>query len=176
MMVVAFNFGHYAAPITCLVYFLVMQCIRKIYFYRWHKKPLGQFVAWSVPTFCISLILLPIALGSDPFFYVNPSPWESSPRTLPNYWNLRRVKLLSELNTIEGKHLVIVRYLSGHNIEHEWVYNEADINNAKVVWARNMAIESNCQLMKYFYDRKVWMLEVDDKTGEDQFYPLPPCR
>lgn len=175
MMLVAFNFGHYAAPITCLVYFLVLQSIRKIYFWKWKKRPLGQVTSWAIPCYCISIIILPIILGSDPFFYVNPSPWEL-PRTMPDRWSLKRSTLLSALNKEEGKHLIIVRYLPGHNIEYEWVYNEANIDNAKVVWARDMSLDQNCQLMKYFYDRKVWILEVDDKTRNDKFYTITSCK
>jgi hypothetical protein len=176
MMVVAFNFGHYSAPAVCLLYFLVLQCLRKIRFFYLKRKPIGQFMSWSIPFYSISLIFLPIVLGSDPFYYVNPSPWESSPRTLPNVWSLKRANLLSELSKTEGKHLIVVRYLPGHNVEHEWVYNEADIDASKVVWARNMTKDRNCQLVKYFYDRQAWLLEIDSTTEEYKILPFKACQ
>lgn len=175
MMLVAFNFGHYAAPVTCLLYFLVLQSIRRIYLLRWNKKAVGKYLAWSVPTYCVLIITLPIVLGTNPFFFVNPNPWEVTPRVLPTNWGMQRATLLSKLKEAEGKHLVIVRYLSGHNIEQEWVYNEANIDNSKVVWAREMNKENNCQLAKFFYDRKIWMLEIDDKNQGYNIYPINLC-
>lgn len=176
MMLVAFNFGHYSAPIVCLVYFLVLQCLRRIYLFSFNKKPVGKFIVWSVPVYSILLIFLPIALGSDPFYYVNPSPWESAPRSLPTMWSFKRTNLISELNKIQGNHLVIVRYLPGHHIEQEWVFNEADIDNSKIVWARSMTEERNCELMKYFSSRQIWLLEIASAAEDYKISPLKPCK
>jgi hypothetical protein len=43
----------------------------------------------------------------------------------------------------------------------EWVYNAADIDAAKVVWAREMSPDRNRELMTYFSNRKVWLVEPD---------------
>ncbi len=37
-----------------------------------------------------------------------------------------------------SKQLVIVSYSPDHHPADEWVYNESDIENAKVIWARDM--------------------------------------
>ncbi|KAF0210659.1 MAG: hypothetical protein FD167_5381, partial [bacterium] len=124
---------------------------------------------------CILLIFLPITLREDPFFFVAPSPWEP-PKTLESHWSFQRDALLSRLKSEEGKHLVVVGYLPKHNAHNEWVYNEADIDNAKVVWARNMKATQNYELIKYFYDRKVWFLQIDD--GPNLLfapYPITTC-
>jgi len=44
----------------------------------------------------------------------------------------------------------------------EWVYNQADIDNAKIVWARDMGPTDNVELIRYFKDRSVWLLQPDD--------------
>jgi len=44
----------------------------------------------------------------------------------------------------------------------EWVYNRADIDNAKIVWARDMGPTDNAELIRYFKDRSVWLLQPDE--------------
>ena len=68
--------------------------------------------------------------------------------------------MLERLTRSEGRHLLIMRYGPRHNPHHEWVYNEADIDRAKVVWAREMDPASNEALVRYFKDRQVTLLEV----------------
>jgi hypothetical protein len=41
------------------------------------------------------------------------------------------------------------------------VYNAADIDHSKVVWAREMDPASNRELLRYFKVRKAWLVEPD---------------
>jgi hypothetical protein len=43
------------------------------------------------------------------------------------------------------------------------VYNDADIDHSRVVWARDMDSAENQQLLDYFKDRKGWLLEADEE-------------
>ncbi len=61
-----------------------------------------------------------------------------------------------------GKHLIIVRYDEEHDAHKEWVYNRADIDGAKVVWAREMDPAENQKLIDYFKHRTTWLLEPDE--------------
>ena len=72
-----------------------------------------------------------------------------------------RPLVIQRLEGQGGRHLVIVRYGPQHNVSQEWVYNRADIDRAPVVWARDMGDPQNRELLDYYRDRKIWVLEPD---------------
>ena len=72
-----------------------------------------------------------------------------------------RPQLIANLQRMGGRHLVIVRYTPTHYIHAEWVYNDADIDGSTVVWARDMGEEKNRELLDYYRNRRVWLLEPD---------------
>jgi hypothetical protein len=59
-----------------------------------------------------------------------------------------------------GKQLVFVRYRAGHTFQ-EWVYNRADIDSSRIVWARDLGAEDNETLRHYYPDRTAWLLQPD---------------
>jgi len=75
--------------------------------------------------------------------------------------NRDRVAISRQLERTPGRHLVIVRYGPLHDVDWEWVYNAADIDHAKIVWARDMGDRDNAELLRYFRDRQVWRLNGD---------------
>ena len=81
--------------------------------------------------------------------------------------------MLRRLEQLAGRQLVIVRYSPGRDPFEEWVYNDADIDNAKVVWAREMTPAENEELINYFKDRRVWLLQADEKPARLSPYPVP---
>jgi hypothetical protein len=72
-----------------------------------------------------------------------------------------------QLAAIPGEHLVLVRYAANHNSGEEYVYNEADIDRAKTVWAREIPGMDLTPLFHYFRNRDVWIYEpdVDDSAA-----------
>lgn len=78
----------------------------------------------------------------------------------------RRILVNRELDKLPGKLLVFVRYSPRHIFQDEWVYNEADIDAARVVWARDLGEPENQKLRAYYPDRAVLLFEPDERTPE----------
>jgi hypothetical protein len=151
--------AHYAAPATAALYALILQAMRHLRLWRWRGRPTGLFMVRAVPTICVLMVLLRAAtpLPGIPVPPQNPRTWCSSDRG-----NLERARILKQLKATPGLHLIIVQYEATHKLENEWVYNEADINHAKVVWARDMGPAANQELFDYFHDRQVWAVDADE--------------
>jgi hypothetical protein len=73
-----------------------------------------------------------------------------------------RAAVARQLETSAGFHLVFVHYAPVHVFHDEWVYNRADIDHAKVIWANDLGPARNRQLIQYLdRNRKVWLVEPD---------------
>jgi hypothetical protein len=72
-----------------------------------------------------------------------------------------RLGAIHRLESEGGRHLVIVRYAPDHDPLDDWVFNHADIDGSRIVWARDMGDARNRELADYYKDRQVWLLEPD---------------
>ncbi|MFY7874072.1 MAG: hypothetical protein ACOVQM_01410, partial [Pirellula sp.] len=100
--------------------------------------------------FCFQLIALSYTCYARA---TNQSGWQID-------WANERQRMVNRLKESDESHLILVEYQSDHNVNEEWVYNEADIPNAKIVWGRFASPELNQQLVKSYPNRKVWRLPV----------------
>lgn len=157
---------HYAAPITAAVLALALLALRRLRSQSWRGRPVGQFITRAVPLVC--LLMLALRVGAKPLGLPEPRRWLAGGSPFATWCslsprNLERASVLVQLEHSPGLHLAIVRYGPHHPIDmHEWVYNEADINGAKVIWARDMGPAENKELIDYFHDRRVWLVEADE--------------
>ncbi len=78
-----------------------------------------------------------------------------------------------QLKALPGEHLVVVRYSKDHNSGEEYVYNEADIDRAKIVWAREIPRMDLSPLLNYFRNRNVWLYEPDEDDSVVRPYAAP---
>ena len=142
---------HYFAPATALFYLVLMQSLRHLRQWRCGDRAIGFSFAQAIPWSCLALVLLRLVAISA---HADIMTW---PRG-----NLDRARVLNRLKSLPGQQLVIVRYGASHNPENEWVYNDADIEHAKVVWARDMGEYDNEELLEYFKGREVWAVYPDE--------------
>ncbi len=151
---------HYAAPATGLAIALVIMGMRRMRLWRWHGRPAGLLAVRAVVLACALSFILKVGAGKHE---IARNDRGSFSWAAPG--NLARAAILRRLSGSPGRHLVFVRYTPAHDTGDEWVYNEAGIDAAKVVWVREMDPTSNANLLRYFHDRQVWLVEPDVSPG-----------
>jgi hypothetical protein len=150
----AWLFPHYLAPFACALYVLLLQAMRHL---RVWRQPYGLALVRTIPVLCV--LLAGLRLFAAPLgIAINrwPTMWYG---TAP--LGLERAQILRQFESYPGPQLAIVRYSSTHSVFDDWVYNAADVDHAKVVWAREMDRSYDAKLLQYFIDRRVWLVEPD---------------
>ena len=145
-LMVPWMYSHYLAPIVPLLFLLVVEGMRRL------QALTRQGHAWA--RFAVPAIVL-LHIAALAMHFVGYA------RAQPQGWQWQRARLAGELENTAGEHLVIVRYAPEHRTFAEWVYNRANIDGAKVVWAREMGSPEDQSLLEYFEDRQIWLLEAD---------------
>ena len=82
-----------------------------------------------------------------------------------------RMAIQRQLDAAPGRQLVFVRYGPGHGF-HEWIHNEADIDNARIVWARDLGQPEDEKLRNYYPNRRAWLLLPDARPAQLSPYSL----
>jgi hypothetical protein len=167
--VVWFN-PHYAAPLFATFLCILIQMFRHMRRWKVEGRPVGVGLTRAV--------VLLTALSFPVCTYHAVQDHRTAFGLGWGEPNWQRADITAQLNSIQGDHLVIVRYsLTHHNILHEWVYNRADIDSAHIVWAREIPGLDIQPLLKYFQGRKVWLLEPDaDAPRLAPYTPEPPAQ
>jgi hypothetical protein len=153
---------HYVATFTVLFYALGLQGMRHLYAWGGKDKPAGRAIVRFTVTVCLIMAVFRLC---DAPLHLMPAEWPVSQWVWqwygPEHWGTERALIQASLEQLSGKQMVIVRYTPNHYPLDEWVYNGADIDNAKVVWAREMDSADNKELIDYYRDRKVWLVQPD---------------
>ena len=148
-LVIFFNM-HYVAPIVPVIVALVVQGLRHLRLYSWEGRPIGLFLVRATVVMCILMIPVQVRILA-----AAPQPGAFA-AIAPN-----RAAIEAQLGSLPAPQLVLVRYGPDHDPLRDWVYNGADIDHAKVVWARDMGAAQNEELLRYYKDRRVWLLDPD---------------
>jgi hypothetical protein len=148
------SMSHYAAPLTCVVFLLLVQAIRHLRTIRISGRPMGLALSWAIVYLLANDVIL-----SVPQHLCDQLQWTCK-------GDPSRAVILKELSNTPGKHLILVRYEPDHNLHDEWVYNGAEIDSAKVLWARDIDPVQNAKLFAYFKDRHIWFVNPDSDNTE----------
>jgi len=155
---------HYLAPAFGLFILLLVQCMRHLRLWRWRGQPIGYGLARAVPLVCAAMIVLRVSAVAAGIRIEPLGSRGISPRAV----------VQRELEAMPGKQLVIVHYGPRHIPHEDWVYNKADIDAAKILWARDMGTDGNQELLAYFKDRHAWRVYPDEHPARlEDYVPVP---
>ena len=144
---------HYLAALTTGIYVLIVFGFRYINCWRFRGRPVGVGLVRALVL--LHVALLPAQVGAR-------SLMRHSRPSEAGVFARARAAIEDRLERIPGKSLVIVRYSPGHDVAlGDWVYNRADIDRAKVVWAREIPGQKLDALLDYFAGSEVWVADPD---------------
>jgi hypothetical protein len=172
MLVELWLIPHYLAPLTAAFYAIGLQAMRHLRLWTPERKPVGAAMVRFSVTVCVALSV--VRLYASPL-HVKLVDWPSGAWASAWYGSGqlgdRRAQVETQLERFPGRQLAIVRYSAGHNCLDEWVYNAPDIDGSKVIWAREMDDANNLELIRYYKDRHVWLVQPDLQPAEVSPYP-----
>jgi hypothetical protein len=159
LLIETFYAPHYPAPITGLLILFVIMAMRQLNKWRVRERATGLFLVRALPTILLMTLALRAAAGPlrIPLKHFYAPAWDQIGPA-----GFGREEIENRLMQLPGQHLVIVRYRPEHDPFDEWVYNAADIDDSKIVWARELSRSENQELLDYFKNRKIWLLEADE--------------
>lgn len=150
----------YLAPVVGLLTVVFLSSLRELRTWQWNGRAVGLTMSRLI--LLSSLINLPVGIAKPALAHL---------RGHDLAWSYARERIVNQLMHAGGNHLIIVRYAPGHSPHEEWVYNDADIDHSRIVWARDMGEVADRQLLDYFRGRQVWLLDADAKPPKLTPYP-----
>ena len=166
-----FSMPTYYAHFTAPAFVLIALGLRSLAAWR-RQKGIGQAIVVNLSISCCLMFLVSAAFSVFHIRVLHESPFNWSA-----YENELKDRAAAEqfLKSRPGKQLAIVRYGPRHDVLKEWVWNLADIDAQKVVWARDSKPEWDKQLIKYYFGRSVWLVQPDSgRIGPYPLGSLPP--
>lgn len=168
-----FLIPHYLAPFTVAFYAIGLQAMRHLRHWRPGSQPVGLTLSQLIVSICI--VLAGVRVFASPLqisLPVWPAGWASEWYG-PAPAGGERAQIEAELEQLPGKQIALVRYAPSHNPLIEWIYNDADIDHSKVIWAWDMGPQQNRELLDYYKDRNVWLVQPDVQPVSISPYRLP---
>jgi hypothetical protein len=154
-------YPQYVGAVTCVLVLMAVMGMRRISRLRVRGFAVGSDAMRVPALFCIVQFVLWYGLhlfGNDTLFGALErfESWD-----FVNFGDVEGRRAFDRrLADAPGKQLVFVR-LGPRHLLREWVHNEADIDNARVVWALDLGAEEGAKLRAYYPQRKAWLVEPD---------------
>lgn len=154
-------YAHYIAAAACLFLLATVTSLENLSRWTVRGHPAGADAVRVILFLCGAHFLFwyGVQLASNQEFAQTLETYETWDEV--NHGDLDgRIGVSRQLAQLPGKQLVFVRYWPKHTLT-EWVYNGADVDSQRVVFARDLGAAENEALRAYYPGRAVWLLEPD---------------
>ncbi|PWU06003.1 MAG: hypothetical protein C5B51_13205 [Terriglobia bacterium] len=159
---------HYLAGVTCL--FVLVSVVGLQQIARLSREAAGLLVLLCVAQFVFWYGMHVFDTQAFSLAIRQYETWNALNHRNP----AMRIVVNEQIAAIPARVLVFVRYYPQHIFQQEWVYNAADIDGSRVVWARDLGPQENEKLQSYYRDRSAWLLEPDFRPPRLRPYPATP--
>jgi hypothetical protein len=141
---------HYLAPAAAVLIAIVVECCR-------HLRASRVYIVKLLPAMMALVLTLRIGAQAVGLPYTQKLNFQTWCCRAPGNPNKSRIAAM--LAQIPGNHLVFVRAKTDEYNLLQWIYNDADIDASRIVWARDLGPERDAELSAYFAGRQVWMVD-----------------
>lgn len=143
---------HYIAPATAAILLLLVECFRRL-----SVTDRGRNLARALPCVLVLVLAVRIAAQNLGLPYTQEVNYQSWCCKLDG--NLDKHRITTWLLQQPGSHLVFVKAKTDEHNLLQWIYNSADIDGSRIVWARDLGAAQNRKLMEHYAHRKVWVVD-----------------
>ncbi len=153
-----FFFPHYAGALAGILILAAIAALARIH----RLGPAGAFASRAL----LLLALLPFAFWYPVhLFDSNPGlralesfdTWDG----INHFGDNPRAVVAASVAHLPGRPLIFVQYAPNHSFQNEWIWNAADIDSARVVWALDLGPAEDEALRRYYPNRTAWLFSPD---------------
>ena len=141
---------HYLAPAAAVLIAILVECCRHLQAARIRILPL-------LPAAMVLVLALRIGAQQAGLPYTQKLNFQTWCCRVQG--NQNKPRITAELATSPGNHLVFVKAKTDSSNLFQWIYNGADLDGSRFVWARDLGDTENAHLAAYMTGRQVWMVD-----------------
>ena len=143
---VTWTFAHYLAPLIALCWILFFSLLGNLRSLRFRRILVGPW-----------LVLVCLGVSFPGSIAENANYLTDLKEPTPTGRQLIQTFLESQ----PENHLVLIRRHQPYILNDEWVYDDANIEQSRILWVRDLDEKSNQALFRNYPGRRIWLCEPE---------------
>ncbi|HEY9419410.1 MAG TPA: hypothetical protein VIP49_04425, partial [Candidatus Udaeobacter sp.] len=143
-------YPHYGAPFLAALLILLAQSMRYLRQWKYHGREVGRFLVNATP---VAIFVLMIASEAEAIaMHRTTDQTQATNAQIVQKENIEQELLKKH----PGQHVIFVSYAGLPSPHEEWIYNQANMDAARVIWALDLGQTENEKLRHYYAGRSFW--------------------
>jgi hypothetical protein len=143
-------YPHYGAPFLAALLILLAQSMRYLRQWKYHGREVGRFLVNATPA---AIFVLMIASEAEAIaMHRTTDQTQATNAQIVQKENIEQELLKKH----PGQHVIFVSYAGLPSPHEEWIYNQANMDAAPVIWALDLGQTENEKLRHYYAGRSFW--------------------